>query len=78
MRRWENLTALAGVVCAVLGASKIPGKTTFTIVAIALIAIVGISRLREALLKRRPAETDAMARARRIREQREHERGRPR
>jgi len=69
MRRWETLTALAGVVCAVLGAGRFPLHGTFTYAAIALIGVVVISRLHYSLT-RRPQRSDAEERARRIREAR--------
>jgi hypothetical protein len=51
MRRWETLTALAAVICAVLGATRLPWHSTATLLAIVLIAIVGASRLVTALVK---------------------------
>ncbi|HVA28936.1 MAG TPA: hypothetical protein VNF68_12205 [Candidatus Baltobacteraceae bacterium] len=70
MRRWETLSALAGVVCAAVGATRLPGHTVFTYLGIALIAIVALSRLQHALVRRRPTPSDAAVRAQRIRAQR--------
>jgi hypothetical protein len=70
MRRWETLTAIAGVVCAVVGSTRLPDHTAFTYLAIALIVVVGAARLQAALAKKAPAPSDAAERARRIREQR--------
>ena len=78
MRRWETLTALAAVALASLGSIRfIPGHTALTIVAVVLIATVGVSRLMRALAKKneRPASSfDPAQRARMIRERR----GKPR
>jgi hypothetical protein len=68
VRRWETLTALAGVISAVAGASRFPGHAFFTYLAIALIGVVSISRLQFALASRRATPSDAAERARRIRE----------
>jgi hypothetical protein len=54
MNRWETLTALAAVICAVLGATRLPGHTYATAAAIGLIATVGVSRLIAALHKQAP------------------------
>lgn len=70
MRRWETLTALAAVVCALVGSMHFALHAGFTYGAIALLGVVALSRLHAALAKRGSAESDAAARARRIREQR--------
>ena len=69
MRRWESLTALGGVVCAAFGATRLPYHQICTYMAIALLAIVAISRLIFAL-RTREGRSDAAERAQRIREQR--------
>ncbi len=72
MRRWETLTALVAVMCAILGASRVPGHAILTAAGMTLIAIVAASRLREivrGLNARVPS--DAAERAKRIRAERE-------
>lgn len=74
MRRWETLAALAAVVVASLGALPFPGHALCTFAGIALILLVGVSRLLASLVRRAPPASDAAERAARIREQR-HRRG---
>jgi hypothetical protein len=73
MRRWETLTALAAVILASLGSIRaIPGHFVLTMFAVVLIAIVGLSRLLEAM-KTKPKSDgsfDPAERAKMIREQR--------
>lgn len=45
MRRWETLAALAGVVAACYGATRLPLHGLGTLAAIALLAVVALSRL---------------------------------
>ncbi len=72
MRRWETFTALAAVVLASASALHIHDRLFFALLAIVLIAVVGMSRLRASFVQRRGQESsfDAESRARRIREQR--------
>lgn len=73
MRRWETFTALAAVVLASLGSiPHVPFRFGLTLIAVALIAVVGLSRVITAL-KRTPKDSasfDPAARARTIREER--------
>ena len=77
MRRWETLTALVAVMCAILGASRVPGHAMLTVAGMALITLVAVSRLREIVrgLNAR-APSDAAERAKRIREERKRRLGR--
>ncbi|MHB8146655.1 MAG: hypothetical protein ACYDGM_05245 [Vulcanimicrobiaceae bacterium] len=71
MRRWETLVALLAVILASLAAMRVPGQLGFALVAIALIAFVGLSRIRAGMVQRpRHDRFDATERARRIREER--------
>jgi len=70
MRRWETLAAIAAVVCAVIGATRLGAHAVFTYLAIGLIAVVALARLQAALANRRPAPSGAAERARKIRAQR--------
>ena len=73
MRKWETLTALAAVVLASVGSMPhVPFRLGLTLVAVALIAIVGISRILAALKKNSQPSTsfDPGERARMIREAR--------
>ncbi len=70
MRRWETLTAIAAVICAVVGSTRLPEHVAFTYLAFALIGAVALARLRAALTRKPPADTDAAERARRIRDRR--------
>jgi hypothetical protein len=73
MRRWETFAALAAVVLASIGSiPRVPFRLAFTLVALALITAVGVSRLATAL-SRKPKQSlpfDPAERARVIREKR--------
>lgn len=74
MRRWETFTALAAVVLASVGSfPHLKGRLFFTAAAVVLIAIVGLSRLMDALKGRqkKPPAFDPGERAKLIRAQRE-------
>jgi len=77
MRRWETLAALLAVVVASLAALHVPYRLAFALVAIALIFVVGASRIRTVMLRRpKPRRFDATERAERIREERDRRFGR--
>lgn len=69
MRRWETLTALLAVVLASMAALPIHSRLFFALAAMVLIAVVGGSRLRAAMLQRgrAPNSFDPAERAARIR-----------
>ncbi|MHB8140406.1 MAG: hypothetical protein ACYDHD_04000 [Vulcanimicrobiaceae bacterium] len=75
MRRWETLTALAAVIFASVAALPWRGRLPSAVIAIVLIAIVGLSRLRSVRRSRKPM-FDAYERARRIHEERDRRLGR--
>lgn len=73
MRRWETLTALAAVVLASIGSIRaVRGHVALTVVAVALILVVGIARLLEARKGAANDESvfDAAGRAQKIRDAR--------
>ena len=69
MRRWESLLAILAVVLASVAASPVRSRLLFALAAMLLLAVVGVSRLRAAMSSP-PVESDAAARAQRIRESR--------
>jgi hypothetical protein len=76
MARWETLLALLAVILASLSALPLRGRLLLALAAIALLVLVGMSRLRAGLESRhrRAPGFDAAERARRIREARERRR----
>ncbi|MHB8178664.1 MAG: hypothetical protein ACYDA5_03815 [Vulcanimicrobiaceae bacterium] len=75
MRRWETLTALAAVIFASAAALPWRGRLPSAVIAIVLIVVVGLSRLRSVRRSRKPV-FDAYERARRIHEERDRRLGR--
>ena len=69
MRRWESLVAILAVVLASVAASPVRSRLLFALAAVALLAVVGTSRLRAAM-QSAPAKDDAAVRAQRIRDSR--------
>lgn len=71
MPRWETLTALVAVVAAGLGAWPIRWHGAFTILALALLSVVAVARVRAfARTRAGRMSTDAGERAARIRAER--------
>ena len=68
MNRWETLAAIVAVVVASAAALPIPGRLWCALAAIAVLIV--IAGFRVAAVMRPRSESDAAARARRIREQR--------
>jgi hypothetical protein len=77
MRRWETLTALLAVILASASALPVRSHLFFAFAAIALLAVVGVSRLRASLVERGGTGDafDAAHRARLMREKRNRPRG---
>jgi hypothetical protein len=72
MRRWETLVALGAVILSSVSALPVRGRLWYAAGAIALLAVVGLSRLRTAMTVKKPASGfDAAERARAIREARD-------
>jgi len=77
MGRVETLLALLAVILASVAALPVRGRLLFAIVAIVLIAVVGMMRIRAALANRRLRPSyDPYERAARIREERRSRLGR--
>lgn len=68
MQRWETRTALAAVIVGSASALPVRGRTIFAGVAILLIAVVALSRLRASLARRPASRSSAAVRAAKIRE----------
>ena len=71
MKRWETWTALVAVVLASAASFPVPGRLMFAAIAVMLLVVVGVSRLRSARANpKRSASFDSVSQAERIREAR--------
>lgn len=72
MRRWETLCALAAVIVASVAALPVPGRLWYALAAVAMLALVGVARVRASLVRKPPhGAFDAGERARAIRQARQ-------